>query len=129
GSAGSETSQGILGRVGHAVGVRRIPLLVAMLACSGFVSNSTAAPAFRDRVVAGGADRAPAAIAEWGGPTVATDGETVTLYFSDSHPVDPSFAKQWADFMTSLVHGSELQTATIHLLTEKEVQVRCGIQA
>ena len=45
---------------------------------------------------------------EWGGPTVASDGEIVTIFLSSTYPVDPALAKQWADFMTSLVHGPEL---------------------
>ncbi len=109
--------------------VRRLPLLAALLACLGFASTASAAPAFRDTVLAKSAARSLQAIAEWGGPTVATDGETVTIYFSDSYPVDPVRAKQWADFMTSLVHGKEISTVAIHLVTPAEVQRQCGGQA
>jgi hypothetical protein len=67
-----------------------------------------------------------AATTEWGGPTSATDGEVVTLYFSNSYPVDPALALGWANFMTSLVHGSELSTVAIHLAPLAEVQRYCG---
>jgi hypothetical protein len=66
---------------------------------------------------------------EWGGATQATDGETVTIYFSDSYPVDPALALKWADFMTSLVHGSELATVTVYLAPLTEVQQYCGRNA
>jgi hypothetical protein len=66
---------------------------------------------------------------DWGGAIRATDGETVTIYFSDSYPVDQALALKWADFMTSLVHGSELSTVTIYLAPLAEVQRYCGRQA
>jgi hypothetical protein len=107
-------------------GVRRVSLLAALAACLGFASTASAEPALRDTVLSPSAARSLQATAEWGGPTVATDGETVTIYFSDSYPVDPVRAKQWADFMTSLVHGQELATVTIHLAPIAEVQRVCG---
>jgi hypothetical protein len=70
-----------------------------------------------------------AATAEWGGATRATDGETVTIFFSNSYPVDPALALKWADFMTSLVHGPELSTVAIHLAPLSEVQRYCGRSA
>jgi hypothetical protein len=109
--------------------VRRLPFLFALVVCSSFASKAAAAPAFRDTVLTAQAPRTLQATAEWGGPTVATDGETVTIYFSDSYPVDPVRAKQWADFMTSLVHGPELATVTIHLAPLAEVQRTCGVEA
>src|SRR5215471_21211097 len=107
-------------------GVSRIPLFASLAAClASFASTASAAPerpAFRDAILSPTAARTTQAIAEWGGPTVATDGESVNIFLSDSYPVDPSVETQWADFMTSLVHGPELQTVTIHLLTLAEVQ-------
>jgi len=107
-------------------GVSRISLVAVLAAClTFFASTASAAPeraVFRDAILSSSAARTTQAIAEWGGPTVATDGETVTIYLSDSYPVDPSVQKQWADFMTSLVHGPELQTVKVHLLTLAEVQ-------
>ena len=109
--------------------VRRLPLLAAFLACLGFASTASATPEFRDTVASGKATRAPQAIAEWGGPTVATNGETVTIYLSSTYQVDPALAKQWADFMTTLIHGPELATVSIHLAPLAEVQKTCGGQA
>ena len=106
--------------------VRRLPLLAAFLACLGFASTASATPEFRDTVASTTATKA---LAEWGGPTVATNGETVTIDLSSTYPVDPALAKQWADFMTTLIHGPELATVTIHLAPLVEVQRTCGGQA
>ena len=110
--------------------VSRGPVVVALLLVLSFASNAAAsperAPAFRDTIVSASAPRALQTASEWGGPTTATDGETVKLYFSDAYPVDPARALQWADFMTSLVHGPELQTVAIHLAPLNEVQRHCG---
>jgi hypothetical protein len=110
-------------------GLRRISFLAALLASMGFASTAAATPVFRDSVLSPSATRSLQATAEWGGPTVATDGETVTIYFSSTFPVDPALAKQWADFMTSLVHGTELSDVSIHLAPLSEVQRTCGPQA
>ncbi len=113
------------------IAVRRLPLLVAPLACAFLASTASAAPEFRDSVLQAGAARQLAlqTSTQWGGPTVASDGETVKIFFSSSYPVDPALAKQWADFMTSLVHGPELATVTIDLEPLAEVQQTCGGQA
>lgn len=110
-------------------GVRRLPLLAALFVCAGFASTASAAPLFRDTVLSAKGARSLQAAAEWGGPTVATDGETVKLLFSDTYPVDPALALQWADFVTSLVHGPELATVTIHFAPPAEVQRLCGAGA
>ena len=89
-------------------------------------------PSFVDSVLSSASPQAAglrAQTAEWGGPTVATDGETVTIFVSDSYPHDPALQKKWADFMTSLVHGPELSTVSIHLAPLAEVQRYCGAQA
>ena len=108
--------------------VSRGPVVVALLLVFPFASSAAAsperAPAFRDTILSGSAPRALQAASEWGGPTTATDGEVVNLYFSDAYPVDQTRALQWADFMTSLIHGPELQTVAIHLAPLAEVQRR-----
>ena len=43
----------------------------------------------------------------WGGQYQTSTGESVTVYASDSYPVDPALGQRWADFLASLVHGSE----------------------
>jgi hypothetical protein len=70
-----------------------------------------------------------AATSEWGGAITATNGETVNIYFSDTYPFDQALALKWADFMTSLVHGTELSTVSIYLAPLAEVQRYCGQSA
>ena len=123
------TLSSFLDRFGTLPCVRRILLPVAVLGCLFLASPAGAAPAFRDTVLSANAPRSLQATAEWGGPTVATDGETVTIYFSDTYPVDPVRAKQWADFLTSLIHGPELATVSVHFAPPNEVQRLCGLQA
>jgi hypothetical protein len=103
-----------------------LPLAVAVV-----ISPPAAAATldFRDTVLKPSAARTlarAAASTEWGGATRATNGETVNIFFSDSYPVDPALALKWADFMTSLVHGSELSTVNIHLAPLAEIQRYCG---
>jgi hypothetical protein len=105
--------------------VRRISLAAALVASLGLAPNAPAALTMTDTVLSG-APRSLQGTAEWGGPTVATDGESVNIYFSDSYPVDPVRAQQWADFMTSLLHGPELSTVSIHLTPLTEVQRACS---
>ena len=128
--------------------VRRLLVLPGLLAACLAASTANAAtptletpdvravarlsPSFVDSVLSSTSPQAAdvrARTSEWGGPTVATDGETVTIYFSDSYPADPVLQKKWADFMTSLVHGPELSTVSIHLAPLAEVQRYCGSQA
>ena len=62
-----------------------------------------------------------------GGPIVASTGETVTVYVSDSLPtVTP---EQWAEFLVHLDHGPEISKVTVRLATLDEVQQICGARA
>jgi len=106
-----------------------VALLVSLSIVSSAAASPERAPLFRDTILSPGASRMLQAASEWGGPTTATDGETVNVYFSDSYPVDQARARLMADFMTSLVHGPELQTVSIHLAPLTEVQRRCGGEA
>jgi hypothetical protein len=63
-----------------------------------------------------------------GGPTTAATGETVNVYVSDSLPPDNT-PQQWADFLSSLTHGSELSLLTMYVATLEEVQSECGSNA
>jgi len=67
--------------------------------------------------------------AQWGGRIQASNGEVVTIYFSNSYVEDPAVARSWADFLTSLLHGPELSTVTIALAPLTEVQEYCGREA
>jgi len=65
----------------------------------------------------------------WGGPTVTSTGETVTIYVSDSFAQDDSIRVSWANFFAWLYHGSELATVTIYQTTLDEVRQICGPEA
>src|SRR5262249_46532400 len=62
----------------------------------------------------------------WGGPRTAATGESVTVFVSDSYPVDDALAQRWADFFAELVHGPELQQLTAYVAPPAEVQETCG---
>jgi hypothetical protein len=77
---------------------------------------------------------APAAAAAgpgavWGGAVTATDGEIVSVSFSQDYPQDPARQLQWADFLTSLVHGPELQSVSVLFTPLQRVQAQCGADA
>jgi hypothetical protein len=65
----------------------------------------------------------------WGGRYTTPSGEAVTVYVSDSYPQDPAIPQRWADFLGSLVHGSELSLVTAYLAPLDEVQTVCGADA
>src|SRR4051794_1522892 len=113
--------------------MRRLVGMLLLLALAAPAATAAPAPTSRhvviDGTVTARALSARVAAKEWGGPTVATNGEIVNVLISDSVPRDPALAKQWADFMTSLVHGSELSTVTIHLMQPAEVARYCGAGA
>jgi hypothetical protein len=120
-------------------------LLVLLAACAAATTSNAAtlktpdpqavgelSPSFVDSVLPATRARIAAAqaqTAEWGGPTTATDGETVTIYFSNSYTQDPTLQQKWADFLTSLVHGPEISTVAIHMEPLSEVQRFCGASA
>jgi hypothetical protein len=115
--------------------------LAAIWAAAGPARAASASPdfrttwtgtAFRDTQLSPAAAArldAQTQAAEWGGATTAADGETVTVFLSDSYPQDPALQAKWANFMTSLVHGPELSTVAIHVAPLVEVQRFCGGQA
>jgi hypothetical protein len=65
----------------------------------------------------------------WGGRYNTASGELVTVYVSDSYPQDPAIPQRWANFLDSLVHGSELSLVTAYLAPLDEVQTICGPDA
>jgi hypothetical protein len=65
----------------------------------------------------------------WGGTVTATDGEAVTIDISTQIPQDPALQLQWADFMTSLVHGPEIATVTVVIAPLRQVRGTCGRSA
>ena len=65
----------------------------------------------------------------WGGTYTADTGEKVTVFASRSYPEDPATGQKWADFLASLVHGSELSSVAVYLEPLSEVDRMCGDQA
>lgn len=65
----------------------------------------------------------------WGGPTVASTGETVNVFLSDAFPQDPATAATWVNFFAWLEHGSELPSLTVYVALLSEVQQFCGPEA
>ena len=65
----------------------------------------------------------------WGGTYRTSTGESVTVYASNTYPVDRALGQRWADFLASLVHGSELSTIKVYLAPLSEVSRVCGQDA
>jgi hypothetical protein len=62
----------------------------------------------------------------WGGAYRTSSGESVTVFASNAYSVDPVLGQRWADFVGSLVHGSELSTVAIYLAPLSQVELVCG---
>jgi hypothetical protein len=75
------------------------------------------------------ARRLMAAAASWGGTYTASTGEQVTITVSNAYPQDQAVPQRWANFLASLVHGSELSTVRVYLAPLSEVQSYCGPDA
>jgi hypothetical protein len=73
----------------------------------------------------------PATAFAWGGsyPTGDAYGSSVTINVSDSYPVDQALPQDWATYLGSLVHGTEMSRLTLDLGTADEVRAVCGPQA
>jgi hypothetical protein len=73
----------------------------------------------------------PAAAFAWGGsyPTGDTLGTQAHVEVSDTIPVDQTLPQQWATYLGTLVHGTELAKLTLDLMPLSEVQAVCGDQA
>jgi hypothetical protein len=65
----------------------------------------------------------------WGGQYKTSTGELVTVYASNSYPMDPALGQRWADFLASLVHGPEISTVTVLLATPSLISRTCGPEA
>jgi hypothetical protein len=65
----------------------------------------------------------------WGGEYKISSGETVTVYASNSYPVDAALGQRWANFLGSLIHGSELSKVTVLLTTPQQISTICGSDA
>jgi hypothetical protein len=65
----------------------------------------------------------------WGGQYRIASGELVTVYASNSYPMDPALGQRWADFLGSLVHGPEISSVTVLLATPEQISRVCGAAA
>jgi hypothetical protein len=82
-----------------------------------------------DTQIAKAAVSAAAPAGYWGGAYRVSTGESVTIYASNSYPVDAALGQRWADFLATLVHGSELSTVTVLLATPEQISRTCGADA
>jgi hypothetical protein len=83
--------------------------------------------AFRDAVITGtGTSALQLAAATWGGTYTTTSGEQVRVLVSDSYPQDETRPQGWAEFLSRLVHGSELSVVTLFIAPFDEIQRICG---
>jgi hypothetical protein len=88
-----------------------------------------AASPISDREVAVANVSAVAPAGYWGGQYRTSTGELVTIYASNNYPIDPALGQRWADFLASLVHGSEISTVTVLLSTPAQIERVCGSDA
>jgi hypothetical protein len=70
--------------------------------------------------------RADAPEGFWGGVYTTRTNEQVTVYASNAYAVDNAANQRWADFLTSLVHGSELSLVSVFLAPPAQVAAICG---
>ena len=67
--------------------------------------------------------------ASWGGTYRTSTGESVSIFASNAYPVDPAIGQRWADFLATLIHGSELSSVTVFLAPATQVSRLCGADA
>jgi len=65
----------------------------------------------------------------WGGEYTISTGEKVTVYASNTYPVDPALEQRWANFLGLLIHGSEISRVTVLLSTADQISRVCGQDA
>jgi hypothetical protein len=86
--------------------------------------------AFRYGVITGtGTLAVQKAAATWGGTYTTASGEQVRVLVSDSYPQDETRPQSWAEFLSRLLHGSELSAVTLYIAPYNEIQHICGRSA
>lgn len=108
-----------------AVGSVSAGLLGAAVTATGGSAAPTAG--FRDTILSG--TRTPAlraGVSDWGGTYTTSSGERVRVVSSDAYAIDHSRNQRWAEFLSRLVHGSELSTVTLNLAPPAETGEVCG---
>jgi len=115
-------------------------LLGALVIALAFAGSAVAAPAHRLlahpnlAAIADGPLTIPDAALQtalspsnfWGGTYTTSTNERVAVFASRSYPVDDAANQRWADFLASLVHGSELAQVTLYLAPPAQVSAICG---
>lgn len=79
----------------------------------------------RSRVLTRATRRLATQPGAWGGVYTAKSGAKVTIYSSRYYPVDPAVNQARADFIDSLVHGSEISSVKIYFAPPAEVGILC----
>ena len=64
----------------------------------------------------------------WGGVYAVKSGAHVTIQSSGAYPVDPAVNQARADFVDSLVHGSEIAKVKLYFAPPAEVEALCESQ-
>jgi hypothetical protein len=110
-----------------------IAIAVGVAALGGDGARAPADPsgpsigAYRVHVPLEPAARVRLRAASWlGGTYTASTGETVRVLVSEDYPDTQAVGQRWADFLASLVHGSELALVTVYVLTPEEMLSFCG---
>lgn len=105
-------------------------MLLGLLACAGAATAGSAAsqsPPVRDSIITSSRTLAlQRAAAAWGGTYTTATGEQVRVLVSDAYPQDQTRPQYWADFLSRLLHGSELATLTLYVAPYDEIQRICG---
>lgn len=106
----------------QSAGITRLesPRLAEIARASGAITDSELSQRGLSRLVPG---------AYWGGVYRTPTGENVTVYASNAFPQDPALGQRWADFLSTLVHGSELSSVTVFLATNSMIGGICGAEA
>jgi hypothetical protein len=119
------------------VSVRVWVIVLAMLVpvaapASGASKRTLASPSFArlaiaPAVIPDGVLRSAAPPADfWGGVYTTRTNEPVTVYSSNAYAVDDATNQRWAEFLASLVHGTELSSVSLYLAPPAEVASICG---
>lgn len=88
-----------------------------------------AGAAIQDAVLSAKTSKLAVPAASWGGTYRISTGESVSIFASNAYPADPAVGQRWADFLGSLVHGSELSSVTLFLAPASLVSRLCGADA
>lgn len=93
--------------------------------------HTAPAPQLLERLVTQPAarTRARSSIAWHGGVVVTTHGDPVTVLVSDSYSTEPNTPEHWAEFVTGLVHGTEITSVVVYVAPLTELQQVCGDEA